>query len=116
MVGGALQGEIWWADLADPVGSAAGFRRPVVVVQSDALNNSRLATIVCVPLTSNLKWADAPGNVRLGASGTGLDRDSVANVSLITAIDRLQLTDRVGAVTRRQLDLILAGVDIVLGR
>ena len=87
-----------------------------MVVQSDALNHSRLATVVCVPLTSNLKWADAPGNVRLAATGTGLDRDSVANVSLITAIDKDLLTERVGAITRRQIELILAGVDIVLGR
>ncbi len=112
----ARQGEIWWADLADPIGSAAGFRRPVVVVQSDALNHSRLATVVCVPLTSNLKWADAPGNVRLSAAATGLDKDSVANVSLITTIDKDQLTSQVGAITRRHLGLILAGVDIVLGR
>ena len=87
-----------------------------MVVQSDALNHSRLATVVCVPLTSNLKWADAPGNVRLAANGTGLDRDSVANVSLITAIDKELLTERVGAITRRQIELILAGVDVVLGR
>ena len=110
------QAEIWWADLGDPLGSAPGYRRPVVVVQSDALNHSRLATVVCVPLTSNLKWADAPGNVRLAATGTGLDRDSVANVSLITAIDKDLLTERVGAITRRQIELILAGVDVVLGR
>lgn len=110
------QAEIWWADLGDPVGSAPGYRRPVVVVQSDALNQSRIGTVVCVPLTSNLKWADAPGNVTLPAAATGLDRDSVANVSLITAVDKDQLTERVGAVTRRQMDLILAGVDIVLGR
>ena len=110
------QAEIWWADLGDPVGSAPGYRRPVVVIQCDAFNQSRIGTVVCIPLTSNLKWADAPGNVRLTAAKTGLDRDSVANVSLITAIDKDQLTIRVGAVARRQMDLILAGVDIVLGR
>ena len=63
------QGDVCWADLADPAGSEPGFRRPVVVVQGDAFNRSRLATVVCVPLTSNLKWADAPGNVLLGAQG-----------------------------------------------
>ncbi|WP_296450180.1 type II toxin-antitoxin system PemK/MazF family toxin [Phenylobacterium sp.] len=110
------QAEIWWADLGEPIGSAPGYRRPVVVVQGDALNLSRIGTVVCVPLTSNLKWGDAPGNVRLPAGATGLDRDSVANVSLITTVDKGQLTERVGAVTRRQLDLILAGVDVVLGR
>ena len=110
------QADIWWADLSDPIGAAPGYRRPVVVIQSDALNDSRIGTVVCVPLTSNLKWADAPGNVRLSATASGLDRDSVVNVSLVTAIDKGQLTERVGAVTRRHLDLILAGLDIVMGR
>jgi mRNA interferase MazF len=77
------QGEIWWADLPSPVGSGPGFRRPVVVVQGDALNRSRVSTVVCVPLTSNLNWALAPGNVRLTARLTGLAKDSVANVSQI---------------------------------
>ena len=66
------QGDIWWADLPEPTGSGPGFRRPVVVVQGDAFNASRIATVVCVPLTSNLRWADAPGNVLLSARLTGL--------------------------------------------
>jgi len=70
------QGEIWWADLPAPTGSGPGFRRPVIVVQCDALNGSRLATTVCVPLTSNLKWGTAPGNVTLSARLTGLPKDS----------------------------------------
>jgi mRNA interferase MazF len=110
------QGEIWWADLGEPIGSAPGFRRPVVVVQGDALNRSRIGTVVCVPLTSNLKWADAPGNVLVSAGSTGLDRDSVANVSLVVAIDRSQLTERVGKLPARRLEAVLAGIDIVLGR
>jgi len=110
------QGEIWWADLGDPVGSAPGYRRPVLVVQGDALNRSRIGTVVCVPLTSNLKWGHAPGNVRLGARLTGLDKDSVANVSLIVAIDRSRLTERVGRISDRKLELVLAGIDVVLGR
>jgi mRNA interferase MazF len=110
------QGEVWWADLGEPTGSGPGYRRPVVVVQCDALNQSRVGTVVCVPLTSNLKWADAPGNARLAARATGLSRDSVANVSLIVAVDRHQLTEGVGKLPRRQLELVLAGIDIVLGR
>ena len=110
------QGEIWWAELGDPVGSAPGFRRPVLVVQGDAFNQSRIATVVCVPLTSNIKWADAPGNVTLTARATGLDRDSVANVSGVVALDRGQLAERVGKVTARKLALVLAGIDLVLGR
>ncbi len=110
------QAEIWWADLGDPIGSAPGYRRPVVIVQSDALNRSRIGTVVCVPLTSNLKWAEAPGNVRVTARSTGLDRDSVANVSLIVAIDKARLIERVGRLSARQFETILAGIDIVLGR
>ena len=110
------QGEVWWADLSEPTGSGPGYRRPVVIVQCDALNQSRIGTVVCVPLTSNLKWADAPGNVLLAARTTGLAKDSVANVSLIVAVDRSQLTECVGKLARRQLKLVLAGIDAVLGR
>jgi mRNA interferase MazF len=110
------QGDIWWADLDEPIGSAAGLRRPVVVVQCNALNRSRIGTSVCVPLTSNLKWADAPGNVLLPSGDTGLPQDSVANVSLIVALDKQQLTERVQKLPRRRFNLILSGIDIVLGR
>ena len=110
------QGEVWWADLGEPIGSAPGYRRPVLVVQGDALNRSRIATAVCVPLTSNLKWADAPGNVLLKASATGLDKNSVANVSQLVTVDKTTLTERVGKITERKLALVLAGVDVVLGR
>jgi mRNA interferase MazF len=110
------QGDVCWADLAEPVGSAPGFRRPVLVIQGDALNRSRLATAVCVPLTTNLKWAEAPGNVLLKGRATGLPKDSVANVSQIVALDRGILEERVGRISRKQLDLVLAGVDVVLGR
>jgi mRNA interferase MazF len=110
------QGEVWWADIGEPIGSAPGCTRPVVVVQCDAMNRSRVATVVCVPLTSNLKWATAPGNVLLKAGATGLPQDSVANVSLIVALDKGQLTERTGKLPRRQLEAILAGIDAVLGR
>lgn len=110
------QGEIWWADLKEPTGSGPGYRRPVVVVQCDALNQSRVSTVVCVPLTTNLKWADAPGNVLLAARATSLSKESVANVSLIVAVDRRQMTECVGKLPRRQLELVLTGIDTVLGR
>ena len=86
------QGEVWWADLPVPTGSGPGFRRPIVVVQGDALNRSRLATVVCVPLTSNQRWAEAPGNVLLTARATSLPRDSVANASQVVALDKTLLT------------------------
>lgn len=110
------QGEVWWADLAEPSGSEAGYRRPVVVVQGDAFNRSAIGTVVSVPLTSTLRWAEAPGNVRLSARSTGLPRDSVANVSQIVALDRTLLAERVGKLSRAKIDLLLSGVDIVLGR
>jgi mRNA interferase MazF len=110
------QGDIWWADLPPPTGSGPGFQRPVVVVQSDAFNRSNIATVVCVPLTSNLRWANAPGNTLLAARATGLPKDSVANVSQILAIDRELLTERAGRVSRNQLGTILDGIGTVLGR
>ena len=110
------QGEIWWAELPAPTGSGPGFRRPVVVVQCDALNRSRIATVVCVPLTSNLKWASAPGNLALSARLSGLPKDSVANVSQIVTMDKQLLGERVGKLSRAKLELMLSGIDIVLGR
>ena len=110
------QGDVWWADLAIPSGSAPGFRRPIVVVQGDAFNRSSLQTVVAVPLTSNLKWVDAPGNVRLSARATGLPRDSVANVSKIVTVDKGTLTERVGKLSATKLELVLAGIDVVLSR
>ena len=110
------QGETWWADLPEPTGSGPGFRRPVVVVQGDHLNRSRIATVVCVPLTSNLTWATAPGNVVLSSKLTGLPRDSVANASQVVALDRKVLSERVGKLPSKQLGLVLNGIDVVLGR
>jgi len=109
------QGEVWWADLAEPRGSEPGYRRPVLVVQGDAFNRSAIATVVVVPLTSNLRWSDAPGNALLRARSTGLPRDSVANVSQIVTLDRAALTDRIGRISAAKLELVLRGIDLVLG-
>ena len=110
------QGEVWWADLPEPTGSGPGFRRPVVVVQGDALNRSRIATVVCVPLTSNLRWGTAPGNVLLPARLTGLSKDSVANVSQIITLDKHLLRERAGKLPHAKLKLVFSGIDVVLGR
>ena len=110
------QGEIWWADLPEPAGSGPGLRRPVVVVQGDAMNRSQIATVVCVPLTSNLRWAHAPGNVLFAGRLTGLPKDSVANVSQLVALDKTLLTERTGKLGRAKIDLLLSGIDVVLGR
>jgi mRNA interferase MazF len=110
------QGDVWWADLGEPAGSEPGFRRPVVVVQADSFNRSALRTVVVVPVTSNLRWAGAPGNVRLTMRATGLPRDSVANVSQIVTLDRSVLIEHVGRLSPAKLALVLAGIDTVLGR
>ena len=110
------QGEVWWADLGEPVGSGPGFRRPVLVVQGDALSRSALATVVCVPLTSQVKWAEAAGNVLLSPRETSLAKPSVANVSQIVALDRQILQRRVGKISRSRLAAVLSGIDVVLGR
>ena len=88
----------------------------MVVVQGDSLNRSRVATVVCVPLTSNVKWANAPGNVLLSPRSTGLAKESVANVSQIVSLDKALLTERAGRLTRSQLGLVLSGIDVLLGR
>ena len=110
------QGEIWWASLPEPAGSEPGYRRPVVIVQGDAFNRSRIRTIVCVAVTSNLALADAPGNVLLPKDVAGLPRDSVANVSQVITLDRNFLTERAGRLSLDLLEEILDGIEQVLGR
>lgn len=110
------QGDVWWADLGEPTGLKPGFRRPILVVQGDGLNRSRIATVVSVVLTSNLKWASAPGNVVLAARSTGLPKESVANVSQIVTLEKSELTERVGKLSKAKLELVLSGIDVVLGR
>ncbi len=110
------QGDVWWAEIGEPSGSSPGYRRPVVVVQGEAFNRSRIGTVMCVALTSNLKWSEAPGNVPLSARDTGLSKGSVANVSQVVTLDRTDLVERAGALSELQLRLVLAGIDVVLGR
>ena len=110
------RGEIWWADLGDPAGSHPGFRRPVIIVQADGFNRSRLETTIALSVTSNLRLVDAPGNVLLPATVTGLPKDSVANVSQVVAIDKTVLDERVGKLPRAKVELLLSGLDVVLGR
>jgi mRNA interferase MazF len=108
------RGDIWWADLPDPDGSAPGYRRPVLVVQSDAFNRSRLATVTVVSLTANLRLVDAPGNVLVAARPSDLPRDSVANVSQVLTIDRRRLTERVRRLPPRILDQVDDGLRLAL--
>lgn len=92
------RGTVWWAELPQPVASEPGFRRPVIIVQSNPFNRSRIKTVMVVVVTSNLRLADAPGNVSLPASSTGLPKDSVANVSQVITIDRTFLVEQCGRI------------------
>lgn len=109
------RGEIWWASLASPVGSGPGFRRPVLVIQADSFNNSSIATVIAAVITSNLALAEAPGNLRLARSDSGLPRASVVNVSQIVTIDKSALTARVMALPATVLAAVDEGVKLVLG-
>ncbi len=109
------RGDIWWASLPDPAGSAPGGRRPVIVLQADRFTASRINTVVVVIITSNLNLAKAPGNVLLPHKTSGLTRDSVANVSQIVTVDKSSLTEQVGALPQKLLSRVEAGVKLVLG-
>ncbi len=108
------RGDVWWADLPDPKGSEPGYRRPLLIVQNDLFNRSRLRTVLAVVLTGNLRLVDAPGNVLVPAKASGLPRDSVANVSQIITIDRNALTDRVGRLPGAIIDQVANGVRLAL--
>jgi len=108
------RGEIWWADLPEPSGSAPGFRRPVLVVQSDAFNRNLIDTVLVVPFTSNLRLADSPGNVLVPRSASGLARDSVANVSQVLKLPRSALSERVEMLPKSLQRKVNAGLRLVL--
>ena len=108
------RGELWWADLPEPVGSAPGYRRPVLVVQSDTFNRSRVATVTVVALTGNVRLLDAPGNVLIPAHASGLPRDSVANVSQILTVNRDALTERVRSLTPSLMKQVNDGLRFAL--
>ncbi len=108
------RGEIWWASLPEPVGSEPGYRRPVLVVQSDDFNRSRIATVIAVVITSNTRLAQAPGNVFLSQKLTGLPKDSVANISQVVTIDKDFLTERVRTLPTNILEQIESGLRLVL--
>ena len=99
-------GEIWWADLETPRGSEPGYRRPVLIVQSDKFNESNICTIICSVISSNLKLKEAPGSLLLSRRETGLSKDSVVNVSQIITIDRRFLTQYIGSVRESTIQKI----------
>lgn len=107
------RGEIWWASLPEPSGSGPGFRRPLLIVSANSFNDSRIGTVIAAVITSNLRLADAPGNVRLPARGTGLAKTSVANVSQIITVDKSFLTERIGRLNPRLLAEVDEGLKLV---
>ena len=108
------RGEIWWASLPDPVGSEPGYRRPVLVVQSDEFNQSRIATVIALSITSNVRLAQAPGNVLLPRKATGLSKDSVVNISQIVTVDKGLLDERISTLPVKLLKQVEDGLRMVL--
>ena len=108
------RGEIWWANLSEPVGSEPGYRRPVLVVQDDTFNQSLISTVIVVIITSNIRLAEAPGNVLLPKGATGLSKDSVANVSQILTIDKTFLIECIGSLPNNLQEEIDDGLRTIL--
>ena len=109
------RGEVWWAALPPPMGSGPGYPRPVLVIQTNEFNESRIKTAVAVVMTTNLRLAGAPGNVRCSSKETGLPRESVVNVSQVVTVDKTLFTERVGAVPTHLLTRVEEGLRRVLG-
>ncbi|MGH9324576.1 MAG: type II toxin-antitoxin system PemK/MazF family toxin [Vicinamibacteria bacterium] len=108
------RGDVWWVDFGQPFGSEPGYRRPVVVMQSDPFNRSRIDTVIVVPMSSNVQLAAAPGNVLCRSKHTGLRKPSVANVSQLAVIDRRRLQEKVGAIPAQLMSQLEDGVRLVL--
>lgn len=111
----AQRGEIWWADLGEPRDSQPGYRRPVLVVQDNHFNRSRLATVVVLSLTSNLRFQNVPGNLLLSKADSGLGKDSVINITQLTTIDKAWLDEFVAALPRSVMAQVDANLSLVLG-
>ena len=109
------RGQVWTADLGEPEGSEPGYTRPVLIVQNDAFNRSRLQTVMAVVLSTNLRLVDAPGNVVIPAKASGLRKDSVANVSQVITVDREFLIELAGRVRGQFLKDVENGLRLVLG-
>ncbi len=110
-----IRGEIWWADFGMPFGSEPGFFRPVVILQADTFNRSKIGTVIILPLTTNLILSEAPGNVYLEKTETELPKDSVAVVSQITVIDKKRMREMVGTLKKERLKEIEEGIKLVSG-
>jgi len=109
------RGTIWWAELPEPTASEPGYRRPVIIVQADEFNKSRINTVIVIALTSNLRLADAPGNIKLSQSKTGLNKESVANVSQILTVDKQFLVEKIGQLDHVTMQELNEGMTLALG-
>lgn len=108
------QGDVFWINLDEPSGSAPGYRHPHVVIQNNIFNHSRINTVVVCALTSNLRRAEAPGNVRLEPGEANLTKPSVVNISQIFTVDKSDLTDKIGTLPEGRIQEVLAGVNLLL--
>jgi mRNA interferase MazF len=110
-----MRGEIWWVDYGIPYGSEPGYRRPVIVIQHDLFNNSKINTTIVVPLSTNLLLADVPGNIFIGKKDSQLTKDSVILVSQIGVIDKERLKEKVSKVTMETMEEIESSILFILG-
>ena len=110
-----MRGEIWWADFGMPFGSETGFRRPVLVIQDDSFNRSKISTIIVIPLTTNLALENAPGNVLVEKEESGLSKDSILVVSQLTSIDKARMIERISRIESNILREVEYGINMILG-
>ena len=109
-----IRGEIWWASLPAPIASESGYRRPLLVMQSDDFNQSRINTVISAVITSNLQLADAPGNVLLSKKESGLPKKAVVNVSQVITVDKSFFTEKISGLSALKLQEVEAGIRLIL--
>ena len=110
-----IRGELWWADLGIPFGSEPGFKRPVLILQNDFVNKSRINTIIAVPLTTNMQYADAPGNILITKNESALEKDSVITISQIEVLDRRRLIGKISRIDKTIMEKVEDSVMFILG-
>ena len=108
------QGDLYWVDLDEPSGSAPGYKHPHVIIQNNLFNRSQIRTVIVLALTSNLKRADAPGNVLLEKDEANLPKQSVVNVSQVFTVDKSQLDEYIGTLSSKRVREILNGIRLVI--
>ena len=110
-----MRGELWWVDLGIPYGSESGFKRPVLIIQNDFFNNSKINTVIVIPLTTNLLYADAPGNIFIDKDDVKLSKDSVIVISQIRVIDRKRLVEKISKIKKSVIEEVENSLLFALG-